>query len=96
MITLRKLIFILAIGLFGCVIPNPHGHKPVDAKVLSTITNDMTYSEIISKLGKPEEDVGSGLYVFRWSSTDGRKYYISMSDTNPDSKPISAGFDANK
>ena len=32
----------------------------------------MSYSEIVSRVGKPSEEVGSGLYIFHYNLSDGK------------------------
>ena len=45
----------------------------------SKITKKMTIYEILRRLGPPARDIGSGVYILEWDSTDGRVFSLSAS-----------------
>ena len=40
----------------------------------------MSYSEIVEKVGKPSDNIGSGLYIFTYLLSDGRSVFISFAN----------------
>jgi hypothetical protein len=43
----------------------------------SKITKKMTVYEILRRLGPAARDIGSGVYILEWDSTDGRVFSLS-------------------
>jgi len=51
----------------------------------------MNLSQILEILGPAQRDLGSGLTILEWDSTDGRKFSLAFSELAPSSKPLSPG-----
>jgi hypothetical protein len=65
--------------------------KALAPSTFNTVRLDMTISEIIELLGPAQRELGSGLMIFGWESTDGRLFFVggpSMCE-----RPIYARFD---
>lgn len=68
------------------------GGKQVELKTVEAISTEMTLGEITALLGQPERDVGSGVFVFEWDCTDGRRFFASLAPADPQVKPVAVGF----
>jgi hypothetical protein len=64
--------------------------KPLPPARFSKITNKMTVTEILSRLGPAARDRGSGVYVFEWDTTDGRTFRLSFAGLCD--RPFGFGF----
>lgn len=48
--------------------------EPITPDRFSAVTTDMTLRKIIDFLGPAVRDIGSGLHILEWQSTDGRLF----------------------
>ena len=64
--------------------------RPLPSESFASISKEMITSEIIKRLGPAVRDVGSGLYVLEWKTTDGRVFHVSTAGIC--SKPMALGF----
>jgi|GEM_PF-7000217 len=54
---------------------------PLPPEKFSAISaKTMTLGEIVSILGPAQKDIGSGIYVLEWRSTDGRSFIVGAAD----------------
>jgi hypothetical protein len=51
----------------------------------------MTLGQILQTLGPAKRDLGSGITVLEWESTDGRKFSIGFAQLDMSSKPLGPG-----
>ena len=56
--------------------------KTESIECFRSITSDMSMYRVAQKCGRPDEDVGSGVYVFVYHLRDGFTARVSMSDLN--------------
>jgi hypothetical protein len=59
---------------------------------LKAITKKMTIGEIFRRIGPGTQDMKSGIYLWKWRSSDGRMFYVGASDPRPQAKPAYASF----
>jgi hypothetical protein len=59
---------------------------------LKAITKKMTVGEVFRRIGPPARDIGSGIHVWEWLSSDGRRFYVGASDPRPGTKVMYARF----
>jgi hypothetical protein len=64
--------------------------KPLDAKLFKHITKKMSLQTIIKKVGPASRDIGSGLHVLEWNTTDGKTFHVSIASACD--KPLFVGF----
>src|SRR5690349_24318744 len=64
--------------------------KPLAPTAFDAVRLDATVWEIIQLLGPAHREVGSGLMIFEWKSTDGRSYRVG--GTSMCERPIYAHF----
>jgi hypothetical protein len=93
-------------AIFGCR-KNPPSHPadgapamnaaidpnaaPLPAEKFAAVSEKMTLGEILALLGPARRDIGSGIYILEWESTDGRAFIVGT--TKPDdlkSRPMYA------
>jgi hypothetical protein len=53
----------------------------------------MTMGEILSAVGQPEGDIGSGLHVLVWRCSDGRRFLVGTTSLDSHAKPVYARFE---
>ena len=86
---LRFFIFIPVL-LVGCVAPqcsdtptpnvNTTAQVPRSIESFRFIGSETTLQEVTAKLGAPDRDVGSGLYVYAYRLSDGTDVLIGSAD----------------
>jgi hypothetical protein len=52
-------------------------NSPLAPELFSTITSDMTVSEILRRLGPAARFSGPGVFILEWNSTDGRIFRVT-------------------
>lgn len=77
-----KLLFFgfiaLVIVSFGIALSNkPKSKSLTEFKFL---TKDMSYAEIVAKVGNPNDEIGSGLYIYSYTLDDGKTLLLSFAD----------------
>src|SRR5262245_33236297 len=68
------------------------GPKHAELAAVERITTRMSLDEITDVLGPPGHDSGSAQVVLAWDCTEGRRFYVSMNQPEPSSKPVELGF----
>ncbi len=53
----------------------------VDDALVKQIETGMTFSEIVEVLGKPQRDIGSGVWVMEWEMKSGSVLAVSFNST---------------
>ena len=56
-------------------------------KFVEVSSRTMTLGEIFSILGPAQRDIGSGLHVLEWRSTDGRSFIVGATDLTDRKRP---------
>jgi len=67
------------------------GRKPLAPKTFDAVRPEMTMWEIVELLGPAQREIGSGLMILGWQSSDGRVFLIGGSSMCK--PPIYARFD---
>jgi len=57
-----------------------NNYKKLTISDFDFLEKGISYSEIVKKVGKPSDNVGSGLYIFTYRLSDGRTVSISFAD----------------
>lgn len=48
--------------------------------IFSALPADITYPQLIRRAGSPDDDIGSGIYVFRYHLADGSIVFVGTPD----------------
>jgi hypothetical protein len=65
--------------------------KPQPPEKFASISTQMNLGQILEILGPAKRDLGSGITILEWDSTDGRKFRLGFSELAPSSKPLGPG-----
>ncbi len=71
--------FLLLTLLVACGTRSPESiPSPCNLASFSFLKPGMSFAEITERIGMPDEDIGSGVYLFRYDLTDGCKVVMQF------------------
>ncbi len=71
--------FLLLVLLVACGTRSPEpAPVPCDLATFSFLRIGMSFAEITERVGMPDEDIGSGVYLFQYNLTDGCKVVLQF------------------
>ena len=68
---------------FGCSVTlaeTPAKPERTLKEFMVIVTERLTVSQILGRFGKPDRDIGSGIYIYEYDLSDGRKVRIQTPD----------------
>lgn len=99
----RSAVFLIAFSLAGSALADtPCEHpknlaelisaeaRPLAPSQFASISVEMTIAQIVERLGPASREVGSGLLILEWRSTDGRAFLVG--GTSVCERPLYARF----
>jgi hypothetical protein len=57
------------------------GHqKPLTIEAFAKLPDDLTFPQLVHRVGEPDDDIGSGLFIYRYHLADGSFVVVSTGD----------------
>ncbi len=75
---------IIIIGIISAIIAPKLLNRAKDAKIiyLEQISTNHNLNDIFNSLGKPDAEIGSGLFIYKYTLNDGSKILIGSQDND--------------
>ena len=75
-------VLLLAIFVLGAAAGEPSHRRttPLTISVFSGLPADLTFPELVRRVGEPDDDIGSGVYIYRYHLADGSLVIVGTAD----------------
>jgi hypothetical protein len=77
---MKALILIIVLGSSIAFAQPPAKSKRTLKQFMVIQSERLTVSQILNRFGKPDRDIGSGIYIYEYDLSDGRKIRIHTPD----------------